>query len=288
MSGRLPRFDFGLTGQFNRRVSSPQSPTERLDILGPAVEPDEGSVAPDQSPAASPLAIETRALALVGDRGIVYGPIDLAIPTGTVAALTSPAGSGRTSLLLTLVGRMAPSSGDIRVLDLPLPAKRRALHQISTLAHFDGIDDLDEGLTVHEVLAERAALLAPLWKKPQRTDDLGVAEICGPLFGSHPLPSAHAQIWHLDVLQVSLLRMALALMGQPRLLVVDDIDTLADPAHQRHVWEGLQRVAASQGTTIVGCSATADTLPPGVLAYDLTTGERVETPHPHHAFEQEI
>lgn len=216
-----------------------------------------------------------RGLALRGDRGPVYGPLDLDIPEGALAVLVGPEGSGRTCALLTLVGRMAPTAGQLTVLGHQLPHGRRRLHQESTLAHFDGIDDLDEGLTVHEVLAERAGLMAPLWRRPQATDDEGIRRICEPLFGTRAIPRGDVQIWHLEALDVALLRISLALMGDPRLLVVDDGDILTDPADRDVLWSGLARVTREQGTTIVAAATIPEGLPAEALAYDLTTGEQV-------------
>lgn len=231
----------------------------------------------------APSAVYARRLALRGDRGPVFGPLDLDVPEGALAALVGPEGSGRTCVLLTLVGRMAPTAGELTVLGHPLPHGRRRLHQESTLAHFAGIDNLDEGLTVHEVLAERAGLMAPLWRRPQPTDDAGIAKICQPLFGTRPVPSADLQIWHLEALDVALLRVSLAMMGDPRLLVVDDVDALSDPADRDALWSGLARVTRERGTTVVAAATTPDGLPAEALAYDLTTGEQVTHHTPTHA-----
>ncbi|GAB3623114.1 hypothetical protein GCM10027418_11960 [Mariniluteicoccus endophyticus] len=228
-------------------------------------------------------AILARGLRLTGDRGPVFGPLDLDLPYGGLAVLAGPEGSGRTCLLLTLCGRMAPTAGDLVVLDHHLPRGRRTLHKESTLAHFAGIDDLDEGLTVHEVLAERAGLITPLWRRPPATDDEGIQEICRPVFGTRTTPPANEKIWHLAPLDVTLLQISLALMGRPRLLVVDDIDTLTDPDEQRVVWDGLARVARTAGTTVVAASTTVDAVPPEARAYALATGEHLDHHSPTHA-----
>ncbi|WP_448629214.1 hypothetical protein [Cellulomonas soli] len=74
------------------------------------------------TPAATP-AVVARGVRLRTRRGVVYGPVDLDIPEGTLAVVQGPQGGGRSSLLLTLAGRMVPDSGcTLRVLGETLPA----------------------------------------------------------------------------------------------------------------------------------------------------------------------
>ena len=69
--------------------------------------------------------IRARGLVLHGSRGIVYGPLDLDLPTGGLVVVQGPQGGGRSSLLLTLAGRMVPDAGSrLEVLGEPLPRRR--------------------------------------------------------------------------------------------------------------------------------------------------------------------
>ena len=49
-------------------------------------------------------AVTALALQLHGDRGPVFGPVDLEIEAGTLTLVQGPQGAGRTSLLLALAG----------------------------------------------------------------------------------------------------------------------------------------------------------------------------------------
>ncbi|NKY07989.1 AAA family ATPase, partial [Cellulomonas hominis] len=62
-------------------------------------------------PAPPVIAVHARDLRLNGARGTVYGPVDLEVPAGTLAVVQGPQGGGRSSLLLTLAGRMVPDAG---------------------------------------------------------------------------------------------------------------------------------------------------------------------------------
>ena len=73
-------------------------------------------------PVSPALAVRADGLTRSGSLGPVFGPVDLRIPFGGLAVVQGFAGSGRTSLLLTLSGRMRPSSGKLRVLGRTKPA----------------------------------------------------------------------------------------------------------------------------------------------------------------------
>lgn len=77
---------------------------------------------------ALPPVIRARQLQLDGKRGRIYGPVDLDLEPGSLTLITGRAGSGKTSLLLTLVGRMKPNRGsDLTVLGRQLPARARGV-----------------------------------------------------------------------------------------------------------------------------------------------------------------
>ena len=70
-------------------------------------------------------AIETKALVKrFGARAAVNG-VDLVVPQGSAFGFLGPNGAGKTTLIRTLVGLTGPSSGEVVLLGLPQPAKRR-------------------------------------------------------------------------------------------------------------------------------------------------------------------
>ena len=52
--------------------------------------------------------------------------LDVALATGEVLALLGPNGGGKTTLLKTLLGLLAPKAGEVRLGDRPLGELRRA------------------------------------------------------------------------------------------------------------------------------------------------------------------
>jgi ABC-2 type transport system ATP-binding protein len=69
--------------------------------------------------------IETKGLTKrFGERAAVDA-VDLTVPAGVAFGFLGPNGAGKTTLIRTLVGLTLPSSGEVELLGLPQPAKRR-------------------------------------------------------------------------------------------------------------------------------------------------------------------
>lgn len=195
-------------------------------------------------------------LALTAKRGRVYGPISLEIGDG-LTVLCGPSGSGRTCALLTLAGRMRPSSGTAEVLGHALPRQARAVQKQTEIAGFDDIDELEASVTVGAALRERRAWLAPWWSIVARPSNSSFAAVARPIFGSVPLPAVDVTIWDLDELQALLLRVTLAMLSEPRVLFVDQIEQLHDPESRRFLWERLAAIAEN-GTAVVVAATAAE------------------------------
>ncbi|WP_139283268.1 ATP-binding cassette domain-containing protein [Raineyella antarctica] len=214
-----------------------------------------------------PCVIRARELQLASSRGPVYGPIDLDVPAGRLIGLVSPEGGGRTSLLLTLAGRMRFTAGTLTVLDRPLPRSTAYVQGHSALANFADIDAPDDGLTPRELFRERAGLLVPLWRRIPGWGDRSVQGPLEQVFADRTPPAPDEQIWRLEALDRTLLAISLALLGRPHLLVVDDIDALHHPADQLVTWRALQRLT-SPDLTVVASAAARELVPPEVEAID--------------------
>ncbi|MEN1974474.1 AAA family ATPase [Cellulomonas olei] len=254
-------------GAPRRHRTTPPSPTTTpTPAPGPAPAPAATATAVDATPAGAPgtdhattvLAVHAEQLRLHGRRGVVYGPVDLEVPTGTLAVVQGPQGGGRSSLLLTLAGRMVPDEGSrLTVLGEALPRRRTAVQRRAALAGFAGIDDLDESVTVGDVVRERLAWLSPWYRRTPRVDQRTFARLAGPVFGERPLPRTGTLVWDLDEVDAMLLRVTLATAQHPDLLVVDDVDQVHDSRRRQTVWTRLEALAAA-GTTVVASVASLD------------------------------
>ena len=204
--------------------------------------------------------IHATGLALSADRGPVYGPLTFELDSGLTVLRGDP-GSGRTSLLLTLAGRMRHDAGSLTVGGYELPGGRRMSRKLrpvqksSAIAGFAGIDELEESVTVAAALRERLAWMSPWWSVVRKPDAAAVAPLCATAFGGEPVPRAGTLIWNLDETQHFLLRIALALMAEPRILYVDDLAQIRSTESRAAIWGALERI--SRGSTAVVVSASS-------------------------------
>lgn len=252
-------------------------PTDELTLadIAPTDQDEDGT----EPPTPEPDVITARNLHLDGKRGRVYGPLDLDIPRGSLTVLTGPAGSGKTALLLTLVGRMRPSKGSkLTVLGRPLPAERRAVQHRTSATGFEGLDDLDEEVRVRDCVRERMAWLAPWYKVVRQPTQKQIDEICRATFGDQAAPPAKQIVHELDESSNLLLRIALAMMSSPDIIVVDQIDQLLDTHERDIVWHRLKALA-DDGLTIV--TATAGREEARRVAWDVAP-TIIHLPHPAH------
>ncbi len=198
-------------------------------------------------------------LALTSTRGAVYGPLSFTIGDG-ITVLAGPAGSGRTSLLLTLAGRMKASSGIAETLGHPLPRHARRAQKLTAIAGFDGIDSLESSVSVGAAVRERRAWISPWWAIVARQSDSEVHAVCRTVFtaAGTEVPASDTLIWDLDETQSLLLRISLALMGEPRMLFVDRIEQLQSTGARHRLWKALASIA-EEGTVIVASATAPDT-----------------------------
>ncbi|MHA6759283.1 ABC transporter ATP-binding protein [Streptacidiphilus sp. PAMC 29251] len=228
-------------------------------------------------PAAATVTAE--GLGLRGPRGWVYRGVELAAEPGSLTVIGGAAGSGRTSLLLTLSGRMKPSEGLAVVAGLRLPQQAAAVRRIAALGPVPGVNDLEGTLTVAEHLRERRLLHFSRRSQrhaPRRTVEQALA-LAGLTVDELPA-GLRTPVRTLGPLQALRLSTALALLGSPRLLCVDDADDRL-PAGDRDAAWAMLRGIADQGTTVLATatdgSARADLVvaltPEDLTPEDLTS-----------------
>ncbi|MFD8998396.1 ATP-binding cassette domain-containing protein [Streptomyces abikoensis] len=217
-------------------------------------------------------AIAATGLGVRGPRGWAFRAVDVDAPPGSLVAVEGPSGSGRTCLLLTLTGRMRPSAGHAEIAGLTLPRRMAAVRRLSALAHVPGVAELDASLTVGEHLRERALLQRRFGGSPGALFRTGAekaareaarteaALAAGGLEVSALPKGAGTAVRDLGRLEALRLSLALALVGSPRLIAVDDTDLKLTAAEREQAW-ALLRALAGAGTTVLAVCAEAP--PPG-------------------------
>ena len=187
-------------------------------------------------PTAHAPAVTVRGLQVrYGDVEAVRG-IDLDVRRGEILALLGPNGAGKTSTIEVLEGFRAASGGSIEVLDADPWAAPRAWRDRIGIVLQESAPEL--GLTVRECLR----LYAGYYTAPRDVDDtialVGLAEQAG----TEATKLSGGQRRRLDV--------ALALVGDPELIFLDEPTTGFDPAARRASWEVISALRAL-GTTIL-------------------------------------
>jgi ABC-2 type transport system ATP-binding protein len=166
----------------------------------------------------------------------VVDNLSFTVRAGEIFALLGPNGAGKTTTIETLEGYRTPDSGRVHVLGLDPVRQGRALKPcIGVMLQQDG---LYPALSVREVLR----LFAGYYRRPRAVDELlarvGLAE------------SARTRLRQLSGGQKRRLALAVALIGNPRLVFLDEPTTGMDPQARLATWECI-RALQRDGVTVL-------------------------------------
>ncbi|MER7535234.1 ATP-binding cassette domain-containing protein [Streptomyces sp. NPDC097704] len=225
-----------------------------------------GSVGTETEERPHGAAVVADGFGLKGPRGWAFRQVSFRAEPGALVAIEGPSGSGRTCLLLALTGRMKAKEGHAEVGGLPLPRKMAAVRRITALGQVPGVSELDPAFTVAEHLRERALLqrrfdgsVRALLRRPAERAASATARIdeavaaAGLDLGALP-KGERTSVRDLERLEALRLSIALALIGRPRLLAVDDTDLKLSDADRAEAWALLRSLAAAGTTVLAVCS----------------------------------
>jgi ABC-2 type transport system ATP-binding protein len=170
-----------------------------------------------------------------GEREAVRG-IDFAVRRGEVFGLLGPNGAGKTTTVEILEGYRSRSAGEVRVLGLDPGERSQALRERV------GIVLQSCGIYRHLTVREAVAHWASLYPAPRDVDEtIAVAGL---------VESAAKRTRVLSGGQQRRLDFALALIGDPELIFLDEPTTGFDPEARRHAWDTV-RSLRDLGKTIL-------------------------------------
>ncbi|MFE4614783.1 ATP-binding cassette domain-containing protein [Streptomyces sp. NPDC056747] len=205
---------------------------------------------------------------LKGPRGWAFRKVSFRAEPGALVAIEGPSGSGRTCLLLALTGRMKATEGHAEIGGVGLPRKLGAVRRFSALGQVPGVSELDPAFTVAEHLRERALLQRrfdgsfraflrrPAERAAEARTRIDEAVVASGLDLAALPKGERTSVRDLERLEALRLSIALALIGRPRLLGLDDTDLKLSDADRAEVWALLRSVAAA-GTTVLAVCAEA-------------------------------
>lgn len=181
-------------------------------------------------------AIEITGLRVVRGGVPVIPSLDLAVPVGQVVGLLGPSGSGKTTLMRAIVGAQVVDGGTVTVLGLP--AGSAALRR--RIGYVTQSPSVYSDLTVTENLRYAAAILGR-----------DAAAIHQALADVDLLGHANQSIGTLSGGERARVSLAIALLGSPDLLVLDEPTVGLDPVLRRDLWELFHRLSRSGVSLLV-------------------------------------
>ncbi|MET9346497.1 ABC transporter ATP-binding protein [Streptomyces termitum] len=170
-----------------------------------------------------------------GQKTAVDG-LDLDVRTGTVTAVLGPNGAGKTTTIETCEGYRRPDAGTVRVLGLDPVADAAALRpRVGVMLQSGGVYS---GARAEEMLRHTAKLHAHPLDVDALIERLGLGS-CG-----------RTTYRRLSGGQQQRLSLAMAVVGRPELVFLDEPTAGLDPQARRATWE-LVRDLRRDGVTVV-------------------------------------
>lgn len=186
--------------------------------------------------------IVARDLELKTLAGYVYRNVSVNVHKGELVAVRGRNGSGKTSLLLALAGRMKHTGGSLTIGGWDLPRQRaKAARQVG-MALFEGLNDLQDSLTVAYATSAEFELYG---RKPRRED------VMASLGRWHLDDVADLRVKDLNSEQLTVLGISLAFVRHPDIVVVDDIEAQLTLEQSKRLMQLLHDLARDRATGII-------------------------------------
>lgn len=185
------------------------------------------------------LSIQVHGVSKQFDEKVVLNDITLDVPKAHIFGLLGPSGSGKTTLVRMIAGIDVPTSGTVHVLGQQMPQ----LAMLSKIGYMAQSDALYAELTAQENLEFFASLYGLTGtKRKQRIHD--VMELVD--LGSH----LKKQISNYSGGMKRRLSLAISLLHEPGILILDEPTVGIDPVLRKSIWQELTKLS-QQGTTIL-------------------------------------
>ncbi|WP_328623627.1 ATP-binding cassette domain-containing protein [Streptomyces sp. NBC_00354] len=174
-----------------------------------------------------------------GDKSVLDG-IDLSVPEGTIFSLLGPNGAGKTTAVKILSTLITPDAGEIRVAGHDLAAAPQAVRaSIGVTGQFSAVDGLITG-------EENMLLMADLHHLSKSEGQRVAAELLErfDLVEAAKKPAASysgGMKRRLDI--------AMTLVGNPRIIFLDEPTTGLDPRSRHNMWQIIRELVTG-GVTV--------------------------------------
>jgi ABC-2 type transport system ATP-binding protein len=192
-----------------------------------------------ESPRTQPAILARGLRKSFGDHVVLDG-IDLDVTEGTIFALLGPNGSGKTTTVQILSTLLAPDGGTVRVAGHDLKAESGKIRAaIGVTGQFSAVDNLLTGQENLVLMADLHHLGRAEGRRRAAAllDQFDLTEAAGKMAATY----SGGMRRRLDL--------AMTLVGEPRLIFLDEPTTGLDPRSRRTMWQIIGDLAA-RGVTI--------------------------------------
>ena len=162
--------------------------------------------------------------------------VSFSVEEGEIFGILGPNGAGKTTTVESIAGLRKPDAGSIRVLGLDPQRDRDGVRSVVGVQLQES--ELPDRMTVGEALDLFAAFYAEPADTRELIDDLGLTE------------KRDTAYRNLSGGQKQRLSIALALVGRPRIAILDELSTGLDPQARRETWQLIESVR-DRGVTVV-------------------------------------
>jgi ABC-2 type transport system ATP-binding protein len=169
-------------------------------------------------------------------RRVAVNDVSFSIREGEIFGLIGPNGAGKTTTVECISGLRAPNSGSVSVYGLS-PRKDR-----NKMREFVGVQLQESALPPRLRVGEAVKLFASFYSNPEDPNELleslGIKEV------------EYSAFRKLSGGQKQRLSIALALVGNPKLAILDELTTGLDPEARRETWSLIERMR-DRGVTVI-------------------------------------
>ncbi|MFI5420152.1 MAG: ABC transporter ATP-binding protein [Nitrososphaerales archaeon] len=167
---------------------------------------------------------------------VAVNDVSFSIQGGEIFGIIGPNGAGKTTTVECISGLRVPDSGSISIYGLS-PQKDR-----NKIRKFVGIQLQESALPPRLKVGEAVELFASFYSNPLKPDDLldslGIKSVKNSIFKK------------LSGGQKQRLSIALALVGNPKVAILDELTTGLDPEARRETWALIEGIR-DRGVTVI-------------------------------------
>lgn len=194
------------------------------------------SRSPEGEPETHPAVVQVSHLRKVYGATVAVDDVSFSIREGEIFGIIGPNGAGKTTTVECISGLRVPDSGSISVYGLS-PQKER-----DKLREFVGVQLQESQLPPRLKVGEAVRLFASFYPNPldpkELLESLGIQKVENSIFKN------------LSGGQKQRLSIALGLVGNPKLAILDELTTGLDPEARRETWDLIEGIR-ERGVTVI-------------------------------------